>query len=54
MQLLEVKYPQRKHFTVVWTIRFLGGKQFGRADTEHGPSTLASWSVSLHTQSSTH
>lgn len=33
MQLLEVKYLQRKYFTIVWAIRFLGGKQFVRADT---------------------
>lgn len=37
MQLLEVKYLQRKYFTVVWATRFLGGRQFDRADSVHGP-----------------
>lgn len=53
MQLLEVKYLQRRYFTIVWAIRLLGGKQFDRADTVHSPSTLAGWNMSFPTQSPT-
>lgn len=53
MQLLKVKYLQRRYFSVVWAVRFFGGKRFDRADAVHDPNTLTGWNRSLPTHSPT-